>query len=118
MVWLGSLSTRLVGTHVDDLEAEHRRYDAFTQYGVSKHLQHAFALELDRRLRASGSRIRSVLAHPGYALDATAEPRAGITDRGSRGQRLGERLIAPFTQGKTGARGGGPCRGGRARPRR
>jgi NAD(P)-dependent dehydrogenase (short-subunit alcohol dehydrogenase family) len=100
VVWLGSLSTRLVGTHADDLEAEHRRYNAFTQYGISKHLQHAFALELDRRLRASGSGIKSVLVHPGYAVDAAASPRAGITDRASRGQRIAEGAMGLFTQGK------------------
>lgn len=102
VVWLGSLATRLVAPHADDLEAEHRRYAAFTQYGVSKHLQHAFALELDRRLRAAGSGIRSVLVHPGYAVDAVASPRPGITDRASRGQRIAERAMTPFVQGKDG----------------
>ena len=100
IVWLGSLSTRLVAPDLDDLEAQRRRYSAFHQYGTSKHLQHAFALELDRRLRSSGSGMRSVLVHPGYALDAGAASRPGITDRGSTGQRIVETLMRPVTQGK------------------
>lgn len=100
VVWLGSLSTRLVAPHPEDFEADRRRYDAFTQYGVSKHLQHGFALELDRRLRAAGSGIRSVLVHPGYAVDGTAAKRPGITDRASRAQRFFEAAMRPIVQGK------------------
>ena len=37
-------------------------------YAQSKIANVFFALELDRRLRAMGSRIKSVLAHPGVAV--------------------------------------------------
>jgi NAD(P)-dependent dehydrogenase (short-subunit alcohol dehydrogenase family) len=50
----------------DDLQGE-RRYGRWTMYGQSKAANILFALELDRRLRAAGSEIRSVAAHPGYA---------------------------------------------------
>lgn len=106
VVWLGSLSTRIVRADLDDPEASARRFAPFRQYGVSKHLQHAFAFELDRRLRASGSGIRSVLVHPGYAVDAATSPRPGITDLAGTGQRVLEAAMWPIVQGKE--RGGLP----------
>ena len=51
--------------HFDDLQLE-RRYGSRKGYRQSKLANAAFALELDRRLRAAGSPIKSVLAHPGY----------------------------------------------------
>lgn len=102
VVSLGSLSTRLAKADLDDLLAEHGKYSLSVAYATSKHAVHAFALELDRRLRAAGSERLSLLAHPGFALDAPSVRRPGITDLGSRASRLGERLLAPMTQGKDG----------------
>lgn len=48
----------------DDLTAE-RRYAAFERYGASKLANLLHTYELDRRLRAAGSRVISVAAHPG-----------------------------------------------------
>jgi NAD(P)-dependent dehydrogenase (short-subunit alcohol dehydrogenase family) len=50
----------------DDLQSE-GRYKRWRTYGQSKLANLLFALELDRRLRAAGSAIRSFGAHPGYA---------------------------------------------------
>jgi NAD(P)-dependent dehydrogenase (short-subunit alcohol dehydrogenase family) len=44
-----------------------RRYFRWRAYGQSKLANLMFALELDRRLRAAGSAIKSVAAHPGWA---------------------------------------------------
>ncbi len=44
-----------------------RRYFRWRAYGQSKLANLLFALELDRRLRASGSTVKSLAAHPGYA---------------------------------------------------
>lgn len=52
--------------HVDDLTGA-RHYGRIDFYAQSKFANVLFALELDRRLRASGTLIKSVLAHPGYA---------------------------------------------------
>ncbi|MDO9379501.1 MAG: oxidoreductase [Nocardioidaceae bacterium] len=52
-----------------------RRYVRYRAYAESKLANLVFALELDRRLHASGSRASSVAAHPGYA--ATGLFRAG-----------------------------------------
>ena len=100
VVSLGSLSTRLAKADLADLEQNSGGYNISKAYASSKHGVHAFAFELDRRLRASGSGVRSLLAHPGFALDANSAARPGINDRGSAGQRFGERLLRPVAHGK------------------
>lgn len=50
----------------DNLMME-RGYDATRSYSRSKLANLMYALELDRRLRLSGSAIRSVACHPGYS---------------------------------------------------
>ncbi|WP_327139429.1 oxidoreductase [Nocardia sp. NBC_01327] len=50
-----------------DLNWRQRRYNPPAAYCDSKFDVTVFALELDRRLAASGSRVRSLLAHPGIA---------------------------------------------------
>ena len=53
--------------HTDDLNWRDRKYNATAAYCDSKLEVTLFALELNRRLTASGSRIRSLIAHPGIA---------------------------------------------------
>lgn len=50
----------------DDLQHV-KRYRRFAAYGQSKLANLLFALELDRRLRASGTPVVSVGAHPGFS---------------------------------------------------
>jgi NAD(P)-dependent dehydrogenase (short-subunit alcohol dehydrogenase family) len=50
----------------DNLGGE-RRYFRWRAYGQSKLANLLFALELERRLSAAGSTIKSMAAHPGYA---------------------------------------------------
>jgi NAD(P)-dependent dehydrogenase (short-subunit alcohol dehydrogenase family) len=50
----------------DDLQSE-RGYQPRRAYRQSKHANAVFGLELDRRLRAAGLPVKSVLAHPGYS---------------------------------------------------
>jgi len=52
---------------LDDPHFERRRYSRWGAYFQSKLANVHFGLELDRRLKAAGSSIRSVLAHPGTA---------------------------------------------------
>ena len=52
--------------HFDDLAGD-RKYGRIAFYAQSKFANVLFALELDRRLRAAGLSIKSLLAHPGYA---------------------------------------------------
>ncbi len=67
VVTLASLAHRLGTIDLDDLHWERRRYDRVRAYGQSKLANLLFALELERRLRETGSRVRSMAAHPGYA---------------------------------------------------
>ncbi len=62
--------------HFDDLQLD-RGYAARKAYQQSKMANTIFGIELDRRLRAAGSPVISVLAHPGYA--ATNLQSAGPT---------------------------------------
>lgn len=99
VVGLGSLSTKMVRLDVDDLMSE-RRYGPFRAYAFSKHAVHGFAFELDRRLRAAGDARRSLLAHPGYAVNELSEKRTDVISNSKGWQRLGGMLSAPFAQGK------------------
>jgi NAD(P)-dependent dehydrogenase (short-subunit alcohol dehydrogenase family) len=76
VVTLSSNAHKLGRIHWDDLQSE-RRYNRWRAYNQSKLGDLMLALELDRRLRAAGSRIRSVAAHPGYSatnLQSAAPP--------------------------------------------
>lgn len=77
--------------HFDDL-AGARRYGRIDFYAQSKFANVLFALELDRRLRASGLPIQSVLAHPGYA--ATNLQMSGPSGVLKLFMHIGNRFIA------------------------
>lgn len=77
VVTLTSLEHKSGHLDFDDLQAE-RDYGRRTAYRQSKLANATFGLELDRRLRAAGSPIASLLAHPGYASTGiqSAAPKA------------------------------------------
>src|SRR6188472_2042470 len=52
---------------LDDLNWQRRRYQRWAAYQQSKLANLLFTLELQRRLTAAGSPVRSLAAHPGYA---------------------------------------------------
>ena len=64
----------------DNLNGE-RRYFRWNAYGQSKLANLLFALELDRRLRARGSTVKSLAAHPGYAATNLQSAAAPLVDR-------------------------------------
>ena len=64
----------------DDLQSR-RRYMRWKAYAQSKLADLMFALELDRRLRDSGSAVRSLAAHPGYAATNLQSAAAPALDR-------------------------------------
>jgi NAD(P)-dependent dehydrogenase (short-subunit alcohol dehydrogenase family) len=64
----------------DDLQRE-RHYNRWRAYGQSKLANLMFALELDRRLRAAGSPLLSLAAHPGYAATNLQSAAAPTLDR-------------------------------------
>jgi NAD(P)-dependent dehydrogenase (short-subunit alcohol dehydrogenase family) len=86
VVSLSSITHKNAHLTFDDLMFE-RDYNASRAYGASKLATTVFGLELDRRLRAAGSPILSVLAHPGLS-------RTNLTPRAWEDRGLGGRLLA------------------------
>ncbi|GLY97975.1 short-chain dehydrogenase [Actinoplanes sp. NBRC 103695] len=67
---------------LDDLDWRTRRYNGMSAYEASKLAVVLHSLELQRRLTAAGSRVRSVLASPGIARTAlAAHSRSNIINR-------------------------------------
>ncbi|MGC6482007.1 MAG: oxidoreductase [Synechococcus sp.] len=79
----------------DDLNGE-QRYDRWQAYSQSKLANVMFALELDQRLRAQGSTVRSLAAHPGLAR-TNLQP-ASIAANGSKIEAFAYRLMDPLFQ--------------------
>jgi NAD(P)-dependent dehydrogenase (short-subunit alcohol dehydrogenase family) len=75
----------------DNLNGE-RRYFRWNAYGQSKLANLLFALELDRRLRARGSTVKSLAAHPGYAATNLQSAAAPLFDR--LVMRVGNAVVA------------------------
>ena len=76
VVTVSSGAHRMGRIDFEDLQSTHR-YKRWRAYGQSKLANLLFAFELDRRLRAAGSSISSLAAHPGYAatnLQSAAPP--------------------------------------------
>jgi NAD(P)-dependent dehydrogenase (short-subunit alcohol dehydrogenase family) len=67
VVTLSSAAHRMGKIGLDDLNWNRRRYRRWAAYGQSKLANLMFAFELQRRLSAAGSPVRSLAAHPGYA---------------------------------------------------
>lgn len=67
VVTVSSQLHRLGKPHLEDLTGGNRRYQAMNAYYDSKLDVLLFSTELQRRLAASGSSVKSVIAHPGIA---------------------------------------------------
>ncbi len=80
VVTLSSNAHKMGRIDFDDLQSEHG-YRRWSAYGQSKLADLMFSLELDRRLRAAGSTVASVAAHPGYAATNLQTAAAPAIDR-------------------------------------
>lgn len=81
VVTMSSLMHRLGSITLDDPNWRHRRYRRWAAYGQSKLANLMFAYELDRRLTESGSTVKSLAAHPGYAISGLQEHTEAWWDR-------------------------------------
>ena len=79
----------------DDLQGE-QRYDRWKAYSQSKLANVMFALELNQRLQASGSAVRSLAAHPGLAR-TNLQP-VSVAATGAWQEALAYRLMDPLFQ--------------------
>ena len=66
---------------LDDLNWDARPYNRWNAYAQSKLANLLFAFELQRRLDETGSKVRSVAAHPGYAATGLQSHTESIQDR-------------------------------------
>jgi NAD(P)-dependent dehydrogenase (short-subunit alcohol dehydrogenase family) len=80
IVHVGSIAHRWARLDLDDPMMV-TKYRSHLAYSRSKLAVMTFGFELDRRLRSSGSSVRSVVAHPGFALENLTEKRPGIISR-------------------------------------
>jgi NAD(P)-dependent dehydrogenase (short-subunit alcohol dehydrogenase family) len=67
VVQIASGAHRMGKIDLEDLNWERRTYRRWPAYGQSKLANLLFVHELQRRLTAAGSPVRTVAAHPGYA---------------------------------------------------
>ncbi|MEU9160771.1 SDR family NAD(P)-dependent oxidoreductase [Streptomyces sp. NPDC048424] len=98
VVTMGSFAAKSERLDLDDLQSR-KGYQPKRAYGRSKLAQMYFGVELDRRLRASGSTVASVVVHPGGALDSLTPSRPPVHVR-TTGARLGAAPAALLLQGK------------------
>ncbi|MFJ8622290.1 SDR family NAD(P)-dependent oxidoreductase [Kitasatospora sp. NPDC093550] len=98
VVTVGSFAARSERLDLDDLQST-RDYRPKRTYGRSKLAQMSFGFELDRRLRAGGSTVLSVVAHPGGALDSLTPSRPTLP-RTTPGERLRALPAGILVQGK------------------
>ncbi|WP_156686566.1 oxidoreductase [Mycobacterium sp. Marseille-P9652] len=74
---------------LDDLNWKTRRYSAWLAYSQSKLANLLFTGELQRRLDAAGSPLRSLAAHPGYSHTNL---------QGASGKRLSDAVVSAATR--------------------
>ena len=82
--------------HLDDLNFDHRPYKAINAYEDSKLANMLFAFELQRRLDAAHSPVRSFAVHPGIARTNLINHVGGINGAVSK---LSQRLFNDVDQG-------------------
>lgn len=94
IVTVSSSVTKMAKIDFNNLQSEHRYKPMDQAYAQSKLADSIFALELQRRLTASGSKVSATAAHPGYAITnlQTSGP-AGVVPLSFR---IMEAILKPF----------------------
>jgi len=98
VVHLGSISHRWVRLDLDDPMMV-SSYSGAVAYARSKLAVMTFGFDLDRRLRASGSSVSSVVAHPGFSLESLSDPRPPVV-RPRRPPAVLTSMLHTVSQGK------------------
>ena len=92
IVNVGSLAHRLGRLDLGDLNWEKTPYTAWKAYTRSKLAVLSFTMELDRRLRRSGSHIIALAAHPGFAATEVAKHSSALTPRNAFSKWIMEKI--------------------------
>jgi NAD(P)-dependent dehydrogenase (short-subunit alcohol dehydrogenase family) len=98
IVHLGSISHRFYPLDLDNPMAD-GNFRSFRSYSRSKLAVMTFAFELDRRLHDAGHELRSIVAHPGFAVDELTPERTGVTPPNQIGL-LARQAWSAIAQGK------------------
>lgn len=96
IVNVGSLAHRFARLDLDDPNWERTPYNEWKAYARSKLLLLGFTMELDRRLRATGSRVIALGAHPGFANTNAGRESAALTPRNRLLGWLSETVVEPL----------------------
>ena len=91
VVTVSSLAHRNGKMVFDNLQSE-KNYVPWTAYNQSKLANLLFALELDRRARAAGARLRSIPVHPGISRTSIVDNGPGMNGL----KMLMLRVLSPF----------------------
>ena len=98
IIHLGSISHRWVRLDLDD-PMMLSSYSSYVAYARSKLAVMTFGFDLDRRLRASGSSVSSVVAHPGFSWESLSDPRPPVVEP-QRPPAVLTSMMHTFSQGK------------------
>ena len=98
MVWLGSMSTSMWAYDPVDPQLT-TGYTAWRAYVQSKVATTSLGLEADRRLRATGVPVSSLVVHPGYSASGRTVGIRGVNEP-TRMTRFVDNLQLPITQSK------------------
>ncbi|MEU1971398.1 SDR family NAD(P)-dependent oxidoreductase [Microbacterium sp. NPDC019599] len=98
LVWLGSMSTTISPYDPVDPQLVDG-YTPWRAYVQSKIATSVLGFEADRRLRAAGVRVSSVVAHPGYSTSGRTIGIRGVNEP-TRTTRFVDNLQAAFAQSK------------------
>lgn len=92
VVNVGSLGHRLARLDLDDPSFTTTPYGEWRAYFQSKLALVGFTFELDRRLRASGSRVLAVGAHPGFAVTEASKNSDVLTPKSPLARWINDRI--------------------------
>lgn len=98
MVWVGSVAATISPYDPVDPQLV-EGYTPWRAYAQSKVACTSLGLEADRRLRAAGAPVSSVVAHPGYSISGRTPGIHGVNEP-SRWARFVDNLQGPVTQSK------------------
>ena len=96
VVVLASNAHRMGRIDLEDLNWERRSYHRWPAYGQSKLANLLFMFELQRRLAESGSPVRAIAAHPGWAATELQQRTGNAVMNALAG--LGNRLLAQSSE--------------------
>lgn len=104
IVNVGSLAHRFARLDLDDLNWDESPYGEWRSYARSKLALLTFTMELNRRLRQSGSRIIALAAHPGFAATEIGKASSLTNPRNAIGKWFNSKMEARIPSAEEAAR--------------